>query len=116
MMARSNSISAGNLDRIIQFLRADMVDDGYQSRPGAYVPHGEKVWAALRYVSDRERYAAGTVGVDAVARVTVRYSSFTAGITHSDRLLCEGRVFGVVGIKETGRRQWIEITASEVRE
>ncbi|MBV0893356.1 hypothetical protein KTN05_16205 [Paracoccus sp. Z118] len=33
--------------------------------------------------ADAERYAANTVGVDAVARFTVRWSSFTAGITHA---------------------------------
>lgn len=109
-------MQAGNLDRMVQFLRAEMVDDGYQTRQGPFTPHGAKVWAARRFISDRERYAASTVGVDAVARFTVRYSSFSAGITHADRVECEGSIYGITGIKEIGRREWIEITASEVRE
>ena len=109
-------MNAGDLDRKVTFLRAEMIDDGYQTRQGPFVTYGPAVWAARRYISDRERYAANTVGVDAVARFTVRYSQFTAGLTHSDRLECEGRIYGITGIKEVGRREWIEITASEVRE
>ena len=107
---------AGSLDRRIQFLRAQTVDDGYQNRPGIFAPHGTRIWAAREFIRDAERYAANTVGVDAVARFVVRYSSFTAGITHKDRLTCEGRTYGITGIKELGRRVGFEITASEVRE
>lgn len=116
MLRRYVPFSAGDLDRRVHFLRAGVIDDGYQTRPGPYEPHGGPVWAARQFVRDAERYAASTVGVDAVARFTVRYSSFTAGITHKDRLTCEGRTYGIVGIKELGRRVGIEITASEVRE
>ena len=109
-------METGDLDRRIQFLRAGVIDDGYQERRGSYEPHGGRVWAGRRFVRDAERYAASTVGVDAVARCTVRYSTFTAQITHRDRLVCEGRTYGIVGIKELGRRVGFEITASEVRE
>lgn len=109
-------MQAGKLDRRVQFLRADRIDDGYQERPGDFVAHGGPVWAARQFVRDAERYAASTVGVDAVARFTVRYSTFTAQITHMDRLVCEGRTYGIVGIKELGRRVGIEFTASGVRE
>lgn len=106
---------AGGLDRRVQFLRSELVDDGYQTRLGPYEPHGGRVWAARQMVRDAERYAASTVGVDAVARFTVRWSRFTAGITHKDRLVCEGATFAITGIKELGRRVGIEFTASEVQ-
>lgn len=109
-------METGELDRRVQFLRAVTLDDGYQARAGAYQPLGGRVWAGRKFVRDTERYAASTVGVDAVARFTVRYSSFTTQITHKDRLICEGRTYGIVGIKELGRRVGIEITASEVGE
>lgn len=108
--------SAGDLDRRVQFLRSELIDDGYQTRPGPYEPHGGPVWAARQSVRDAERYAASTVGVDTTDRFTVRWSSFTAQIKHSDRLACEGRTYGIVGIKELGRRAGVEITASEIRE
>ena len=109
-------METGHLDRRVQFLRAAMIDDGYQTRPGPYEPYGAPVWAARRFVRDAERYAANTVGVDAVVRFTVRYSAFTDSLTHSDRLICEGQVYGIVGMKEIGRRRWIEITASGISE
>lgn len=107
---------AGELDRRVQFLRAELVDDGMQARLGPYEPLGSPVWAKRELIRDMERYAAGTVGVDAIARFSVRYWAFTASITHKDRLLCDGRTYGIAGIKEIGRRIGFEITATEVRE
>lgn len=107
-------MKAGRLDRRIQFLRSEMIDDGRQVRPGPYEPHGAPVWAERQLISDAERYAASTVGVDAVARFSMRHTSFTAGITHKDRLTCDDRIYAITGIKELGRRVGFEITASEV--
>lgn len=112
----------GVFDVSVQFRRGTVTDDGYQSaiRWNSANPEldnlGLPELAAREFIRDAERYAAGTVGVDAVARFVVRYSSFTAGITHKDRLVCEGRTYGITGIKELGRRVGFEITASEVRE
>lgn len=107
-------MKAGALDRRVQFLRATLVDDGYQTRPGPYMRHGKPVWASRRFVRDAERYAASTVGVDAVARFTVRWSPFTADIQRTDRLTCEGQTYAITGLKELGRHVGIEITAAEV--
>lgn len=106
---------AGRLDRRVQFLRSVAVDDGYQLRPGEFVSHGGQVWAAFKPVSDGERFRAGSIGADVTARFTVRHSSFTAGITTADRLVCEGRTYAIGGIKEIGRREGFEITASEIK-
>lgn len=100
----------------LQFHRAERLDDGYQERLGPYTPFGSAVWAQQQVIRDAERYAAGTVGVEAVARFVVRYSAFTVGITHDDRLLCDGRTYAIAGIKEIGFRKGLEITASMVRE
>ncbi|WP_304615844.1 phage head closure protein [Paracoccus sp. (in: a-proteobacteria)] len=105
---------AGKLDRRVQFLRASSEDDGYQVRPGAYSAHGSIVWAHRHQISDGERFRADAVYRDVTARFTVRWSPFSAGITEQDRLTCDGQTFGIVGIKELGRRDWLEITASKV--
>lgn len=108
-------MKAVDLGRRVQFLRAALVDDGYQTHQGPYAPHGSPVQASGYVISDRERYAADTVGVAAEVRFTVRRSSFTGGLRHTDRLVCDGRTYAIAGIKEIKHRVWIEITAAEVR-
>lgn len=103
-------MQAGQLDRRVQFLRAALVDDGYQTAPGPYTAHGAPVWAAKVEVSDAERFRAGTVEPVITTRFQVRWSAFTAGIERSDRLTCEGREYAIVGIKELGRREGLEIS------
>ena len=109
-------MNAGKLDRRVQFLRASSVDDGYQVRPGPYAVHGSPVWADRHQISDGERFRADAVYRDVTTRFTVRWSVFAAGITEQDRLTCEGLTFGIVGIKEIGRRDWLEITARTITE
>ena len=103
-------MQAGKLDRRVQFLRAALVDDGYQQTQGPYIAHGAPVWAAKLEVSDAERFRAGTVEPVITTRFQVRWSGFTAGIERSDRLTCEGREYAIVGIKELGRREGLEIS------
>lgn len=105
-----------NLDRRVQFLRSVMVDDGFQTRPGPYVPFGPPTWAHKNQISDGERFRANSTFQDMTARFQVRYSEAAASITSSDRLLCEGVLYGVGGVKEIGRRDGIEITARRIDE
>ena len=100
-----------NLDRRVQFLRAGMIDDGLQTRPGPHVPYGSPVAASKTPVSDGERFRAGTVAQEITDRFVVRYSALTASITGADRLVCEGVTYGIAGRKEIGRREGFEITA-----
>lgn len=107
---------SARMDRKLIIMRADVVDDGYQTRPGPYLPVGVPVWAAKDEISDGERFRADGVWRDMTVRFRVRYSLATAGIRHSDRLICEGKTYGIGGIKELGRREGFEITASMVPE
>lgn len=104
-------MKAGALDRRIQFRRFTMTDDGFTTVE-AWADHGSPVWASRRDVSDRERMAAMEVAAMITTRFHVRYSSFTAGITPKDRLTCEGVEYDITGIKQMGRRDGFEITAS----
>ena len=104
--------AVGHLDRRIQFLRATRSDDGI-AQVETFRDHGSRVWAQKKEISDGERWRAGEVAAHITARFVVRWSSFTAGITPKDRLVCEGRNYDITGIKEIeGRRQWLEITAA----
>lgn len=109
-------MNAGDLDRRVQVMRAAVSDDGFQTRFGDYQPHGDRQWAAKNDISDREKYIAAGVGRVAESRFLLRWSRFSAGIIETDRLVCEGVVFDIVGIKEVGRREGVEITAARVRD
>lgn len=105
-------MSAGKLDRRIQFRRATLSDDGFSSVE-AWADHGRAVSAQKTEISDGERWRAGEVAAHLTARFLVRWSAFTSDLTPKDRLVCEGREYDIAGIKEAeGRRRWLEITAA----
>ncbi|MGP3699195.1 head-tail adaptor protein [Rhodobacter sp. NSM] len=105
-------MAAGALDRLIQFRRATLTDDGFSSVE-TWADHGAPIWASKADLSDGERWRSAEVAASVTTRFTVRWSSFTADLTPRDRLVCEGREYEIVGVKEgAGRRQWLEITAA----
>jgi len=104
------AISAGKLDRRLQIRRYATIDDGLQMVE-AWADHGAPIWASRKDVSDGERAVAGWLEATSVARFIVRSSSFTRGLTPKDRLKTEDRDYDIQGIKELGRRDWLEITA-----
>lgn len=104
-------MSAGELDRRIQFRRAALIDDGYADSE-RFADHGTPVWAKKRDVSDGERWRAAEVSAQITSRFKVRWGPFTSGITPKDQLVCEGVTYAIVGIKEVGRRRYLEITAA----
>jgi len=112
-------MKAGNLDRLVQFRRAELVDDDYTTalRWDEVTPendnHGSPIWASKADVSDAERWRAGEVAASITTRFVVRWSAFSRDLTPKDRLVCEGLEYNITGIKEgKGRRQWLEITAA----
>jgi SPP1 family predicted phage head-tail adaptor len=104
-------IGAGDLDRRVQFRRATLTDTGY-GLVESFANHGTPVWAHRRDVSDGERWRAGEVQAHITARFRVRSSAFTRDLSPKDRLICEGRVYDISGIKELDRRRTLEITAA----
>lgn len=102
-------MDAGQLDRRIRFLRGQKVDDGF-ANIDQWQDHGTPVWASRRDVSDAEKAGEGTVYAEVSARFRVRSSSFTRGILPTDRLVESGQVFEIIGIKQLGRRDFLEIT------
>jgi SPP1 family predicted phage head-tail adaptor len=105
-------MTAGRLDRRVQFRRSVLADDGL-SMVETFANHGAPVWASKRELSDAERFRAGEVQAHITARFVVRYSAFTESITAKDRLVCDGQEFEITGIKETEkRRTFLEISAA----
>ena len=105
-------MAAGTLDRLVQFERCTLGDDG-MSRTEVFTPHGSVVPAQKQDISDAERWRAGEVQAHVTTRFKVRFSAFTADLTPKDRLVCDGVTYQITGIKEgAGRRQWLEITCA----
>lgn len=69
------------------------------------------VWASRADVSDSEKIAAGAVQGTVRSRFIVRSSTITRQVKPKDRLTEGGLTFEIVGVKELGRRDYIEITA-----
>lgn len=110
--AMAGRVSAGDLTRRVQFMRALQVDDGF-SVAEAFQAHGSPVWALRSDVSDAERWRAGEVQANIAARFVIRSSAFSRGITPKDRLVCDGLVFDIVGVKEVaGGRAFLEMTCA----
>lgn len=110
---------AGVFDRIVQFRRAQFVQgdltSGYKwnDEDPESDNHGDPHPASKRDLSDGERWRAAEVQSHVTARFVLRWSPFTAGITPRDRLVCEGTVYEITGIKEgANRRQTLEFSCA----
>ena len=102
-------MNAGNLDRIIQFRRFTLTDDGF-AQVEAWADHGAPVFASKTDVSDGEKMRSGEVSASLSSRFQVRSSAFTRALTPKDALTYDGETFQIYGIKEIGRDQGLEIT------
>jgi SPP1 family predicted phage head-tail adaptor len=70
------------------------------------------VWASKADVSDGEKLRAAQVGSVLTTRFVCRWSSDIQDVNAKDRLRFDGKTFDVVGVKEIGRHEGIEITAA----
>lgn len=105
-------MQAGALDRRIRLLSYTAGAANDFGEPGS--PSWAQtavLWASKKDVSDGERVAAQAVGANLTTRFVVRSSTVTRAIKAQDRIECEGRTYDVVGLKEIGRRDGLEITA-----
>ena len=102
----------GDLDDRLTIERAAVTYDEFN---GAV-----ETWSALATVaagktdlSDRELLAAQQVGASMQSRFVIRSSVLTRTVTAKDRLLYEGDVWNIAGVKEMGgRNRFLEITAA----
>lgn len=69
------------------------------------------IWAARKDVSDGEKAVSGTVMSTLVTRFIVGSSVAARDIRPADAITEGGLTFDIVGIKELGRRDHLEITA-----
>ena len=102
---------AGRLDRRITILRATVAADIFNEQVETWGTLAV-VWAHAAPVMDAERQRAGETLASKSYRFTIRYSSDIADIDPRDRVTFDGRTYDVQGVKEIGRREGLEITAT----
>lgn len=102
---------AGKLDRRVLLERFGLTRDPLNNPVEGWTTLAT-VWASKHDVSDTERLRAAEVGSNLTTRFVIRHSSTVADLNTKDRLTCEGLVYNIVGVKELGRREGIEITAA----
>lgn len=103
-------MQAGKLNRRVTVLRKQAADDGFTSDGGTTWAAIGTIWASLSDLLDAERYRASELAVQATARMQVRYSSFTDAITPMDRILYNGGIYEITGIKRIGLKVGLEFT------
>lgn len=107
-------ISSGNLDRRITIQRATASANSLNEPVESWTDLAT-VYAMRRDVSDGEKLAGGQVGSMLLCRFTVRSSVTMRTVTPVDRIVHEGAIWAIQGVKEAnqGRYQFIEITAAK---
>lgn len=118
------AIAAGKLDRRITLQRLKegrwiTVDGALQLEAADEYNDAIREWVTLAIrsasyepLSDGERFRAGETAATASARFVIRHSAAVADLNPRDRLTFEGSAWEIVRVKEIGRRQGLEISAT----
>lgn len=103
---------ARQLDRLVTFLRGTETQLPDLVQPKMVWADLLKVNAAVTPVSDGERLRAGESLASMKSRFVTRWSPKLATVDPRDRISYGGRIYDINGVKEIGRRQYLEFTAS----
>lgn len=101
-------MDAGKLDRLIDIQIRESIKDDYGASIPAWILHA-KVWASKRDVRGREFWESDKVQSETTTRFVVRYRS---DLDVSMRVLYDSKAYRINGLKELGRRAYLEIMAS----
>ena len=104
-------MQAGALDRRITIERYGVTYNADNEPTEAWTTLAT-VWASIQYASDGEKVRAAEVGATVSVRFQIRYSSTVKDVDAKDRILYDGKTFDIVGVKELGRREGLEISAA----
>lgn len=104
-------MDAGRLDRRIVLKRRKTGANSYGEPVDQWSTLAE-VAASVIPVSDGERWRAGETLASKLCRFTIRWSARVSALDPRDQIEYGGRVWDIQGVKEIGRRQFLEITAA----
>lgn len=103
-------LRAGNLNRRLTLLRPTLAPNGFGESVETFAATAT-VWASYEPLSDAEQRRAAEVGATMTARFQIRLSSQVVDCDPTWRATCDGRSFDIVGVKEIGLREGLEISA-----
>lgn len=110
--SQREKITVGKLDRKITIQAKSVSQNEFGEEIETWATFAS-VYAAKADVSDSERMAAAEVSATITTRFRVRWSSALAAVNPGDhRVVLEGRVYDISGIKELGTREGLELTAA----
>lgn len=102
---------SGQMDRRITIRRATVTKNDLGENVESWSDLAT-VWSAKEDIRDGERFAAQQTAAEITTRFRIRYSPTVADVNPKDRLLYGEQTYGIVAVKEIGRRDGLEITAS----
>lgn len=107
---------AGQLDRRVTLRRFVTRTNAANEDEKAWVDLAT-VWAAKSDISDGEQVRAQQVGKSINRRFLIRWSRKVGDLNPADQLRYparDGALHKIVGVKELGRQDWLEITACAI--
>jgi SPP1 family predicted phage head-tail adaptor len=105
-------MQAGKMDRRVTFQKQSTDRDELGQYENIWTDEFT-VWARATPISDGEKFGGAEVKAYATHRFQIRYSTAAALVTPTWRMVFEGATFDISGIKEIGRREGFEITATK---
>jgi head-tail adaptor len=106
-------LKAGSLDRRLTLRRRQAgAKSGFGTPSTVWADLASDIACRRTPLLDAERTRAAQVGATVTDRFVIRWARAWADVNPKDQLVCEGVSFNIVAVKELGRREGLEITAT----
>ncbi len=106
-----DAVTAGKRDRLVTIERKSATLDDYGGEIEGWAPL-IKIWSSAAPVRDSERWQAGELAAHITMRFVLPWNALTSTIDPRDRIVFDGVIFDIAGVKEIGRREGVEISAA----
>ncbi len=103
-------LAAGDFSTWIVIQRATITRDAAGGAVEAWADL-KGVWAKRQDVSDGEKWRSGQMAATRLSRFVIRYDQDLANLDARDRLILDGGIWNIAGVKTIGVRDLLEITA-----
>lgn len=102
------ALHAGRLDRRIKLESLTVTQSPSGQKKDAWTLVASDLPANVRPISAREQFEADQVAAQFETVFTIRFRS---DVNQKARLTYDGKVYDITGLREVGRRRWLELMA-----